>query len=121
MALKRTFLALVAVLVGLDSVAYDTVTISKADLGREFLLQTSYEQADGREDFGTSRSRIVSFERRGQRLRMVEKHRGMDLPDRPLACTAPGVSIFSGIVVLVSTESRKSWRKVVKLRPRSVE
>jgi len=39
MTLKRTFLVLVGVLVGLDSAAYDTVTISKADLGREFLQE----------------------------------------------------------------------------------
>jgi hypothetical protein len=85
MTLKRTFLALVVVLVRLDSVAYDGVTISKAELDREFLLQTSYEQADSREDFNTSRSRIVTFERRGETLRMIEKHRGMGWPDRMLA------------------------------------
>jgi len=82
---QRTFLALVAVLVQLDSVAHDTVTISEADLEREFLLQTSYEQTESREDFNTSRSRIVTFERRGEMLRMIEKHRGMGLPDRMLA------------------------------------
>ena len=85
MTLKRTLVALVVVLIRLDSVAYDAVTISKTELGGEFLLQTSYEQADSREDFSTSRSRIVTFERRGQTLRMIEKHRGMGLPDRPLA------------------------------------
>jgi hypothetical protein len=61
------------------------VTIDKADLGSEFLLQTSYEQADSREDFNTSRSRIVTFKRHGQTLTMLEKHRGMGLPDRALA------------------------------------
>lgn len=68
-----------------DRLPYDTVTISKAELGREFLLQTSYHQADSREDFNTSRSRIVTFERRSGMLRMIEKHRGMGLPDRSLA------------------------------------
>ena len=85
MRLKATFLALVVVLIRLDPVADQTVTISKADLGREFLLQTSYEQADSREDFNTSRSRIVTFERRGRTLRMIEKHRGAGSPDRVLA------------------------------------
>ena len=85
MTLKPIFLALVAVLSLADPVAYRSVTIDKADLGREFLLQTSYEQADSREDFNTSRSRIVTFERHGNTLKMIEKHRGKGLPDRALA------------------------------------
>ena len=35
------------------------VTMSKADLNERFLLQVSYEEKKGREDFMTSRSRIV--------------------------------------------------------------
>lgn len=85
MRLKSTFLAVVLVLLRPDTAPHDTVTMLKAELGREFLLQTSYQQADRREDFNTSRSRIVTFERRGQTLRMIEKQRGMDLPDLPLA------------------------------------
>ena len=76
MTLKPIFLALVAVLSLADPVAYRSVTIDKADLGREFLLQTSYEQADSREDFNTSRSRIVTFVRHGNTLKMIDKHRG---------------------------------------------
>ena len=85
MTLKPMFLALVVLLSLPDPVAYRSVTLDKADLGREFLLQTSYEQADSREDFNTSRSRIVTFERHRQTLRMIEKHRGMGWPDRALA------------------------------------
>ena len=79
-------LALVAaVLIQLDSSASGTVTIRKAEFDREFLLQTSYQLAGSREDFSTSRSRIVTFERRGHALTMVETHRGTGLPDRVLA------------------------------------
>ena len=85
MTLKPILLALVAVLSLPGPVAYRSVTIDKADLGREFLLQTSYEQADSREDFNTSRSRIVTFERHANTLKMIEKHRGKRLPDRVLA------------------------------------
>jgi hypothetical protein len=49
------------------------VTISKADLNERFLLQVSYEQKKGREDFMTSRSRIVDFKRQGNVLQMVEE------------------------------------------------
>jgi len=85
MRLTTTFLLLAAALIRLDSATQETVTFGKADLGREFLLQTSYETADSREDFNTSRSRVVTFERHGELLRMVEKHRGMGMPDRMLA------------------------------------
>src|SRR5262245_38777396 len=84
--LARVVLTLVvALLIQLDSAASDIVMISKSDLVREFLLQTSYQQAGSREDFNTSRSRIVIFERGGETLRMIETHRGMGLPDRVLA------------------------------------
>lgn len=52
------------------------VTMSKADLDKEFLLQVGYEQETGFLDFMNSRSRIVQFERRGQTLRMIEEMRG---------------------------------------------
>jgi hypothetical protein len=45
------------------------------------LLQISYEQEMGRQDFMTSRSRIVTFERQGSALRMVEEpHDGVSPP-----------------------------------------
>src|SRR5215467_4675194 len=57
------------------------VTMSKADLSERFLLQVSYEQKKGREDFMTSRSRIVDFKRQGNVLQMVEEAR--DSATRP--------------------------------------
>ncbi|HLH31312.1 MAG TPA: zinc-dependent metalloprotease, partial [Terriglobia bacterium] len=50
----------------------NSVSISKTDLNERFLLQVSYEQMKGREDFMTSRSRIVDFKREGNVLRMIE-------------------------------------------------
>jgi Met-zincin len=50
-----------------------SVAIRKADLGEKFLLQVSYEQENGFEDFMTSRSRIVDFVRQENVLRMVEE------------------------------------------------
>src|SRR5215831_6961548 len=49
------------------------VALSKSDLDERFLLQVSYEQANGLQDFMTSRSRIVEFKRQGKVLRMVEE------------------------------------------------
>src|SRR5215471_18901720 len=64
------------------------VTMSKADLSERFLLQVSYEQKKGREDFMTSRSRIVDFKRQGNVLQMVEEAR--DSATRPhLLATIP--------------------------------
>jgi hypothetical protein len=64
------------------------VTMSKADLNEKFLLQVSYEEKKGREDFMTSRSRIVDFKRQGNELQMVEEAR--DSATRPhLLATIP--------------------------------
>lgn len=49
------------------------VAMSKNDLNGSFLLQVSYEQEDGFQDFMTSRSRIVRFKRQEKVLRMVEE------------------------------------------------
>jgi hypothetical protein len=53
--------------------AHAAVSLSKATLGERHLLQVSYEQEMGRQDFMTSRSRIVTFERHGDTLRMLEE------------------------------------------------
>src|SRR5215831_376782 len=64
------------------------VTMSKTDLKERFLLQVSYEQKKGREDFMTSRSRIVDFKREGKELQMVEE--SQDSATRPhLLATIP--------------------------------
>jgi hypothetical protein len=116
---KFTLLAalLTAVLTQVDSVAFDTVTIDKADLDRTFLLQTSYQQTGSREDFSTSRSRIVTFERIGRTLRMIENHRGMDLPDRRLA----DVPISAETDDTVSVDFNAGFDRVFKQEDRTGE
>ena len=52
--------------------AAQTATFKKAELGQQFLLQVSYEQKTGLQDFKTSRSRIVTFEREGAVLHMLD-------------------------------------------------
>ncbi len=49
-----------------------TATFNKAELGQRFLLQVSYEQKTGLQDFRTSRSRIVTFHRDGAVLHMLD-------------------------------------------------
>jgi hypothetical protein len=65
--------------------AYQSVTIDKADLGKQFLLQTSYERDDGWQDFMTSRSRIVVFRHRGETLEMLEGGCAENCPEHALA------------------------------------
>jgi hypothetical protein len=55
--------------------AHAAVELNKATLGERYLLQVSYEQEMGRQDFMTSRSRIVTFERHGETLHMLEEQR----------------------------------------------
>jgi hypothetical protein len=52
--------------------AVQPVTFKKAELDSRFLLQVSYEQKSGLQDFRTSRSRIVAFHREGAVLRMFD-------------------------------------------------
>ncbi len=51
-------------------------TLEKAQLGARFLLQVNYEQENGRQDFMTSRSRIVTFMRDGTAVRMLDDSYG---------------------------------------------
>jgi hypothetical protein len=62
-----------------------SVAIRKADLDEKFLLQVSYEQENGFEDFMTSRSRIVDFVRQENVLRMVEEPHDSSASPRLLA------------------------------------
>ncbi len=65
----------------LDTVAFDT-----AQLGKQFLLQVSYEQRGASwQDFMTSRSRIVTFQRRDNAVRMIEERRDPGASSKPLA------------------------------------
>ena len=52
--------------------AEEPVAIRKSELGKRLLLQISYEREHGRQDFMTSRSRIVTLYRQGDSLRMLE-------------------------------------------------
>ena len=61
------------------------VAMSKIDLNERFLLQVSYEQEHGLQDFMTSRSRIVDFKRQDKVLRMVEEPRDSATPPHLLA------------------------------------
>lgn len=54
------------------SVATQQATLKKPELQDRFLLQVSYEQKTGRQDFRTSRSRIVMFHRDGAVLHMLD-------------------------------------------------
>jgi hypothetical protein len=53
-------------------VATQQATLKKPELQNRFLLQVSYEQKTGRQDFRTSRSRIVTFHRDGAVLHMLD-------------------------------------------------
>jgi hypothetical protein len=61
------------------------VAMSKTDLNERFLLQVSYEQINGLQDFMTSRSRIVDFKRQGKVLRVVEEPHDSATPPHLLA------------------------------------
>ena len=52
--------------------AVQTATLKKAELDQRFLLQVSYEQQSGLQDFRTSRSRIVTFHREGAVLHLLD-------------------------------------------------
>ncbi|HEU4619470.1 MAG TPA: zinc-dependent metalloprotease [Gammaproteobacteria bacterium] len=65
--------------------ARQAATLDKADLAERFLLQVSYEQEAGHQDFMTSRSRIVTFQRRDATLRMIEATQDAGSAPRVLA------------------------------------
>jgi hypothetical protein len=94
--------------------AQQPVTISKADLHETFLLQTSYEEDSGWQDFMTSRSRIVTFDRREDALRMVEEphdsgsspHLLATIPIRGETATALKVDFNAGLDEVFEQEDR---------------
>jgi len=64
----------------------DTVSFDKREIGQKFLLQVSYEQRNRIwQDFTTSRSRIVTFERQDGEVRMIEDARDPGASQKPLA------------------------------------
>jgi len=75
MQLLHRFTAGLLVAIGLPGVQaapLPPATLNKAELGHRFLLQVNYEQQSGRQDFQTSRSRVVIFQRAGAVLHMLE-------------------------------------------------
>jgi len=85
MPLKRILVFLFLALAVAYPPTKSSVAISKADLNKMFLLQVSYEQENGFEDFMTSRSRIVDFERHEKVLRMIEEPHDTAASSRLLA------------------------------------
>src|SRR5258708_20341766 len=57
---------------GVQAVPLQPATLKKAELERRFLLQVNYELQRGRQDFRTSRSRTVIFQRAGAVLHMLD-------------------------------------------------
>lgn len=61
------------------------VRVGKAELNERLLLQVSYEQENGHQDFMTSRSRIVRLVRKDDALRLVEEPETPGISPRVLA------------------------------------
>jgi hypothetical protein len=75
------------------------VAMRKTDLNERFLLQVSYEQVNGLQDFMTSRSRIVHFKRQGSMLRMVEEPHDSGTPPHLLATIPIGSETAHALMV----------------------
>jgi hypothetical protein len=81
---RASALSLTAVL--FSALAHASVLFEKADLEQKFLLQVSYEERTGSwQDFTTSRSRVVEFERQDDAVKMIEDPRDPGASPRPLA------------------------------------
>lgn len=117
MKLKRILTPLLVSLLPLCAWAYEPTTLSKADLGKEFLLQTSYEQEDGWQDFMTSRSRIVIFRRRGETLQMLERHHREIYPYHTLAT----IPIRGETARVLSVDFNAGFNRVFKQEDRTGE
>jgi hypothetical protein len=71
------------------AVAVQPATLKKADLGQRFLLQVSFEEQGGREDFRTSRSRVVTFRRQGAVVQMLDVSDSGASTRMPVLATIP--------------------------------
>ncbi len=78
-------LSIVSTLSTFRLAAEEPVTIHKAELDEPLLLQISYEHEHGRQDFMTSRSRIVRLRRDKDTLRILEDSLDADAARRILA------------------------------------
>src|SRR5438046_1350340 len=74
---------------GMQAVPLQPATLKKAELEHRFLLQVSHEQQSGRQDFRTSRSRIVVFHRAGAVLRMLDMSDAQDGSPTHVLATIP--------------------------------
>ena len=90
-------------------------TLKKAELEHRFLLQVNYQQQSGRQDFRTSRSRIVTFQRAGAVLRMLDVSDPRDgspthvlatIPIRHETGTTVEVDLNEGFDMVYSEEDR---------------
>lgn len=75
MRLLHLLAAELLIAIGLPGVRAEPLqpaTLKKAELERRFLLQVNYELRSGRQDFRTSRSRTVIFQRAGAVLHMLD-------------------------------------------------
>jgi len=97
------------------AVPLQPATLKKADLEHRFLLQVSYEQQSGPQNFRTSRSRIVLFQRAGAVLRMLDVSDPRDgspsqvlatIPIRHETGTTLDVDLNEGFDVVYSEEDR---------------
>jgi hypothetical protein len=76
-------------LTGAQAVSPELATLRKAELEHRFLLQVSYEQHNGHQDFQTSRSRIVIFQRAGAVLNMLDVSDPRDGSPRHVLASIP--------------------------------
>ena len=72
-ALTVRALFVLATLIAASAGAEEPVAIRRAELHERLLLQISYEREHGRQDFMTSRSRIVTLQKEGPLLRMISE------------------------------------------------
>ncbi len=93
------------------------VAMSKTDLKERFLLQVSYEQQKGLQDFMTSRSRIVDFKRQGKVLRMVEEPHDSATPPHLLAT----IPIRSETAQVISVDFNAGFDRIFEEEDRTGE
>src|SRR4051794_26203814 len=72
-----------------QAVAVQPALLRTTDLGKRFLLQVNYEQKSARQDFRTSRSRIVMFDRERATLHMRDVSAATDGADALVLATIP--------------------------------
>src|SRR6185312_14366094 len=76
-------------LAGGQAVPLKAATLKKAEVEDRFLLQVSYEQQSGPQEFQTSRSRIVMFQRAEAALHMIDVSDARDGSPAHVLATIP--------------------------------